>query len=212
MKPSFWQQKWENNNIGFHKNEANPALVNHFSTLNLPKGQRVFLPLCGKTLDIPWLLSQGYRVAGAELVQMAVEQLFDELGIVPTITDLDTISRYSAPQLDIFVGNIFDLSGSTLGPVDAVYDRAALVALPPDLRLRYTAHLRAITHTAPQLLITFTYDQTLMAGPPFAISREEVHQHYSDTYTLSPIASADIPGGFKGNAAKEHVWRLAVAK
>ena len=96
-----------------------------------------------------------------------------------------------------------------LGPVDAIYDRAALVALPEEMRNRYTAHLMKITDKAPQLLICYEYDQSLMEGPPFSISDKEVDQHYQDNYDLTLMVSANVPGGLKGKcAAKEKVWML----
>jgi thiopurine S-methyltransferase len=209
MYPNFWLQKWENNNIGFHKSEANPLLVKYFGELSLVKNSRVFLPLCGKTLDIAWLLSKGYRVAGAELSEIAIKQLFDELGVEPKISSIGELSLYSAKDIDIFVGNIFDVSSNILGSVDTIYDRAALVALPEEMRNRYTTHLTEITAQAPQLLITFEYDQNLMEGPPFSISKEEVNKHYIDIYNLSLLVSTDVVGGLKGQcAAKENVWLL----
>ena len=209
MDTDFWLQRWRDNNIAFHRSEANPLLVKHFKALGLVKGRRVFVPLCGKTKDISWLLANGYRVAGAELSEMAIEQLFTELGVEPKISDVGTVKHYSATDIDIFVGNIFELSGHTLGPVDSIYDRAALVALPAAMRDRYTTHLIDITHGASQLLICYEYDQTLMAGPPFSISRDEVSQHYSDSYALTLLTSKDVPGGLKGKcAATEYVWLL----
>ena len=209
MDASFWHQKWADNNIAFHNSEANPLLVKHFDDLSLKADSRVFLPLCGKTLDIGWLLSQGYRVAGAELSAIAITQLFAELGVEPEISELGKLTHYSAPNLDIFVGDIFQLSGKVLGPVDAVYDRAALVALPGEMRARYTTHLLEITNKVPQLLICFEYDQTLMAGPPHSISREEVHRHYADSHVLSLAESKPIPDGLKGKCpATNNVWLL----
>ncbi len=213
MDSSFWLKKWEKNEIAFHNSEANPALVKHFPALDLAPGDRIFLPLCGKTLDIGWLLSQGYRVAGAELSDIAIEQLFSELGVEPNISpnvsEEGKSKHYSANNIDIFVGNIFDLSSEMLGPVDAIYDRAALVALPEEVRDRYTPHLKEITANAPQLLICFEYDQSLMAGPPFSISPQEVARHYKGSYALTPLESGAVPGGLKGSdAAKQTVWLL----
>ncbi len=209
MDPSFWHQRWAKNEIGFHEPKANALLVTHVNGLSLPKGGRVFVPLCGKTLDVAWLLSQGYRVAGAELSEVAITQLFADLGVEPQIATIGALKRYSGPDLDIFVGNIFDLSGSVLGPVDAVYDRAALVALPEPMRLRYTAHLSEITNHAPQLLISYVYDQRVMDGPPFSVPNEEVAQYYGSRYDVRLIASTDVPGGLKGKcAATENVWLL----
>ena len=210
MDKNFWYKRWENNDIAaFHESEVNPFLFKHFHRLSLTQGARVFLPLCGKTLDIHWFLSNGYRVAGAELSNIAVEQLFTELGIKPGISAAGALNHYSANNIDIFLGDIFDLSGAMLGLVDAVYDRVALVALPEEIRSRYAVHLSGITGQAPQLLICYEYDQNLMDGPPFSISNREVNELYEDSYQLTLIESCDVPGGLKGIcAAKENVWLL----
>jgi thiopurine S-methyltransferase len=209
MEANFWHNKWANNEIAFHRSNPNPQLVNNIETLSLAEGSRLFIPLCGKSLDIAWLLSNGFCIAGAELVETAIEQLFTELAIVPTIGVLDDIKHYSAPNIDIFVGDIFAVSRQMLGPVDAIYDRAALVALPQEIRAKYTSHLMKITHKSPQLLVTYHYDQNLYQGPPFSISDEEVAQHYKANYDLTLIVSIDVEGGLKGKyEAKENVWLL----
>jgi thiopurine S-methyltransferase len=154
-------------------------------------------------------LANGYRVAGAELSQLAIEQLFMDLGLQPDISEAGKVQVWSAKHIDIFVGDIFALSREMLGPVDAVYDRAALVAMPETLRHQYTAHLTELTNNAPQLLICYYYDQRVMDGPPFSISNEEVNQHYRGSYDLRLLASSDVAGGLKGKCpAKEHVWLL----
>jgi thiopurine S-methyltransferase len=209
MDADFWLQKWDRNDIAFHESEANPALVKHSRELGLAQGSRVFVPLCGKTLDIGWLLSQGYRVVGAELSQKAIEQLFEGLEVQPAIIKAGDFICYSAHNIDIFVGDIFKMTKEMLGRVEAVYDRAALVALPPDVRQRYTAHLMDITGRAPQLLVSFEYDQSLMEGPPFSVGNQEVKAHYQSAYKMTLLDSADIPGGLKGKfPAKENVWLL----
>lgn len=209
MDSSFWHQRWEKNEIGFHEGKPNPLLVKHFHELSVVKSRRIFVPLCGKTLDISWLLSRGYRVTGAELSQLAIEQLFMELGMQQEITTVNNVEQWSANNLDIFVGDIFALSGKMLGSVDAVYDRAALVAFPEDMRNRYTAHLMEIANKSPQLVISYEYDQSLMEGPPFSVSNEEVRRHYAATYDLTLIVSTEVAGGLKGKGpVKESVWLL----
>jgi thiopurine S-methyltransferase len=209
MDSSFWHKKWETNDIAFHENKANPLLIQHFKQLAIERCSRIFLPLCGKTLDIAWLLSNDYRIVGAELSKIAIEQLFSELGLKPSITKVGKLEHYSAKNIDIFVGDIFLLTKQLLGEVDAIYDRAALVALPEKMRHQYTAHLTNITQKAPQLLICFEYDQSVMSGPPFSISNDEIHQHYSDCYQLNLLSSTYVTGGLKGLCpAKENVWLL----
>jgi thiopurine S-methyltransferase len=210
MDSNFWHQLWESNEIGFHQRAVNPLLAEYINVLSLVEGERLFLPLCGKTLDITWLLSKGYRVAGAELNKPAVEQLFSELGVEPRISAMGKLDCYSAENIDIFVGDIFDLSSEILGDVAAIYDRAALVALPEMMREKYRSHLLEITHTAPQLLLTFEYDQAALEGPPFSISPDDVKQYYSDKYSLSLLKQIEVPGGLKGKCeANETIWLLS---
>jgi len=209
METSFWLNKWQTQEIGFHEPAGNQLLVHYFSALNLALASRVFIPLCGKTRDIAWLLEKGYRVVGAELSELAITQLFSELGVEPKIQSIGELKHYSADNIDIYVGDIFNLSPDILGPVDAIYDRAALVALPPKIRQQYTAHLRAISANASQLLICFAYDQNLMDGPPFSIDSNEVSIHYSTSYDIHLLASTELAGGLKGKiAAKEQAWLL----
>jgi thiopurine S-methyltransferase len=209
MDAQFWLQRWENNQIGFHKEEANPALVDNLDKLSLAKESRIFLPLCGKTLDFGWLLAQGYRAAGSELSESAIVQLFEELGVKPTISSIGALKRYSAQNIDIFVGDIFHLSGETLGPVDATYDRAALIALPPAMREQYAAHLMNITRKAPQLLLSFTYEPGIIEGPPFSVSDEEVARHYDKHYALTLAVKKVIPNYLHEKyPATENVWLL----
>ncbi len=208
MQPDFWHQRWAGNQIGFHESQVNPLLVAHFDVLGVPPGARVFLPLCGKTLDIDWLLSRGRRVAGAELSSLAVAQLFDRLGATPVIRHAGPQECWSAAGLDVFVGDIFELTAEVLGAVDAVYDRAALIALPAQMRRQYAAHLQALTGCAPQLLVTLQYDQQLIDGPPFCVPDAEVREHFSGR---SPVVLArhEVPGGLKGKCpAEEIVWKI----
>jgi thiopurine S-methyltransferase len=209
MEASFWHQKWEKGDIGFHKSETNPLLVDHFEKLDLAEGGRVFLPLCGKTRDFAWLLACGYRVVGVELSELAIQELFADLSIEPKISRVGELAFYRANDIDIAVGDIFAVSAEMVGHVDAIYDRAALVALPTHMRDNYTSHLMKITNAAPQLLICYEYNQQLINGPPFSITAEEVKRHYAATYQLQPIESKDVAGGFKGKvASSETVWLL----
>lgn len=209
MEPSFWYDRWANNELGWHESDFNPLLVEHFHRLGLPAHSRVLVPLCGKTRDIAWLLQQGCRVVGVELSELAVQQLFTELGTSPTISSLGALQRYSADGLEVFVGDIFALTAEQLGPVDAIYDRAALVALPPDMRERYARHLMALTGTAPQLVICFEYDQKAMPGPPHSVPGAELWRLYGAAYRLALVDARPVVGGLKGTTpADELAWLL----
>jgi len=209
MDKGFWHKKWETGEIAFHLHEVNPALATNFKALILDAAARVFVPLCGKTLDINWLLARGCHVVGAELSELAVQQLFERLRIGPDVSDHAWGRLYRGEGIDVFVGDIFDLSGEAIGAVDAVYDRAALVALPLEMRDQYTRHLIEITGVSRQLLITYEYDQSKMPGPPFSVPNEEVERHYGQAYSLGHLSSKEVPGALKGKVeAFENIWLL----
>ncbi|MDZ4725843.1 MAG: thiopurine S-methyltransferase [Leptospira sp.] len=209
MEASFWHKRWENHEIAFHEKQTNPLLIKYFPSLDLENGKRIFIPLCGKSLDIAWFLSEGYQVVGAELSKIAIDHLFQGLGEKPNIKKLDEgLEHYSAESIDIFVGDLFHLTKAILGSVDAIYDRAALVALPKEMRNQYTKHLTTLTENAAQLLICYQYDQSKMDGPPFSISNDEVREHYESKYILNLLASEPVPGGLKKHSAIENVWLL----
>lgn len=212
MDGDFWRRKWRDNQLGWHQPVAHPMLLSRLAALDLAEEARVFVPLCGKSLDIHWLVANGFRVAGAELVETAVEQLFSELGLEPSISQARASRRYGAEGIDVFVGDLFDLDRDELGQVDAVYDRAALVAMPAALRPAYATHVAEITARAPQLLITFDYDQSQLEGPPFSVDDQEVRGLYGDVYEALFLDSAEVAGGLKGKCpATEKAWLLRSA-
>lgn len=209
MEEDFWQARWQENEIGFHEEQENALLLGFFDRLNLKKNDRVFLPLCGKSLDLDWLVSQEFRVVGVEFNKEAVEDVFARLNLVPVVESVGPLLRYRADAIDIFVGDFFELTEDMLGKVNAVYDRAALIALPNATRPRYARHLAELTTSAPQLLITLDYDQTQMAGPPFSVPEAEVLKLYGAQCAVEHLASNAISGPLAQRCqGDENTWHL----
>ncbi|MGM8850973.1 thiopurine S-methyltransferase [Salinicola halophyticus] len=197
MQHDFWQARWESDQLGFHLVFVHPILKRNLASFGLPAGARIFLPLCGKTLDIGWLLDQGYRVVGAELSEIAVAQLFEELKVEPVIDEWAGGRRWQHAGLTVFQGDIFQLTAQDLrpveiGPIDLVYDRAALVALPPAMRPAYAEQILGLSDAAPQLLITFEYDPAEKDGPPFPVLPAEIERHYASRYMLDELSRKDV--------------------
>jgi thiopurine S-methyltransferase len=209
MDPEYWKKRWRQNEIGFHMGKPNPLLLKYFSYLELPAASRIFLPLCGKSLDIHWLLRNGFQVIGCELCTLAVEQLFDELKEKPTKQSIGEHRLYSSPNLDIYNGDLFQLQANQVGKIDAIYDRAALVALPEKQRLVYSEQIISLSKAAPQLLLCFRYDQTQMDGPPFSLTEDHIKKHYQHQYHIQLLYSEPVKGGIKGlYTANEDIWLL----
>lgn len=193
MDRDFWLNRWQANQIGFHLGEVNPRLVAHQQVLPHAPATRILVPLCGKSLDLAWLAQRGYEVVGVELSELAVRAFFDERGIAPAVEARAGWTVFRAPGLTIYCGDFLALGPAQLGHLEAFYDRAALVALPPALRQRYAAHLAGLFPAgAVGLLVCFEYAQHEMEGPPFAVLEAEVRALYEPAFRVEPLARYDI--------------------
>ncbi len=193
MKKDFWLERWERKETGFHQDVVNPHLCRHWQELRLAEGSEVFVPLCGKSRDMLWLREQGHAVLGVELSALAVQAFFSKNGQVPHHIPGERFDRCETDAIRILCGDFFDLCKEDLAEVNAVYDRASLVALPPEMRERYARHLLGILPPATRiLLITFDYPQEEMPGPPFAVSTGEVEALYRGGAEIRLLAQADV--------------------
>jgi thiopurine S-methyltransferase len=196
MDQDFWQQRWARNEIGFHLSEVNPYLQQFWSVLNVPAGAQVLVPLCGKSLDMLWLAEQGYRVLGVELAEAAVQAFFSEQGLVAEINQVGEFRRYRSGAIEVLCGDFFSLTAADLLECRALYDRAALIALPAPLRERYAAHLAAILPPGcAGLLVVLDYPQEQMPGPPFAVGEAELQRLLAaPQWALQVLEARDVLG------------------
>jgi thiopurine S-methyltransferase len=193
MEPHFWRERWAINQIGFNQSEVNPYLQKFWPELNLKPGERVLVPLCGKTIDMRWLNQQGLHVVGVELSEKAVQDFFSEGGVEPRVEVRGHFKVYSVEACEIWCGDFFALKAQDIGNCSALYDRAALIALPAEMRWRYVECLnRILPADCRGLLISLDYEQSEIAGPPFSVSEEEVMQLLSPEWRVKLIADEDV--------------------
>ena len=203
MQQEFWHERWQLNQIGFHNQEINSHLQHNWSTLNITTGSRVFVPLCGKSNDMLWLLAQGFEVIGVELSPLAVQAFFAENGLSVTSRQQGKFSVSETEGLSIYCGDFFDLSGNDLAGVNAVYDRASLVALPPEMRTAYALHMQSLLKPGTKtLLVAFDYPQHEMQGPPFSVQTHEVKALYGNWCHVELLQTEDILDREPGFRAK----------
>lgn len=175
---NFWESRWSEGRIGFHEGKPNQHLVKHLGVFSGAK--RVFVPLCGKAEDLAFLAAQGHEVIGVELVEAAVRAFFEEHGVTPELSPAGPFTRYRAQNITVFAGDFFASTPELLGPLDALYDRAAVIALPAELRGPYLEHLRTLLPTgAKGLLISVEYPQDKLEGPPFSVLEAELRARLS---------------------------------
>jgi len=194
MQPEFWHERWRTGQIGFHQSAVHRSLRRHWSALGVAsRSGGVFVPLCGKSLDLLWLREQGLFVTGVEISATALESFCLENGVPARRRTLARFDVYEAANLQLLRGDFFALTPELLGEVAAIYDRAALISWAPELRAAYAAHIAELTSVgARMLLVTLEYPQSQMAGPPFSVSGEEVAGLFGAHFALEEIAREDI--------------------
>jgi thiopurine S-methyltransferase len=193
LKKEFWLERWEREETGFHQNDFNPYLRQYWQKLHLEGSSLVFVPLCGKSLDMLWLRDQGHQVLGVELSAIAVQAFFSENGYTPQHDARGKFDLCEADGIRILCGDFFDLGKDDLKKAAAVYDRASLIALSPEMRERYVRHLVSILPPATQiLLVTVEYPQVEMQGPPFSVSAAEVETLYREHAGVRLLAQLDV--------------------
>ncbi len=193
MHPEFWHERWQQGQIGFHQPDYHDGLTRYWPTLGA-KG-RVLVPLCGRSLDLAWLARQGHDVTGVELSPIAAAGFFEHERLTPVVTHDGVFGHYTAAGIEILQGDFFDLEAGRDHRFDACYDRAALIALPADMRSRYATHLgRLLRPGATGLLVTLEYDQERMPGPPFSVPVAEVEALLGRDFALDLLETRDIIG------------------
>ena len=195
MHHDFWHERWQTGQIGFHQAAVHPFLARWWPRFELPPEARVYVPLCGKSLDMVWLAERGHRIVGSELSPIAIHDFFAGRGLEPTCTEEPGFRRHCAGPFEILEGDALALTPDLLGPVGAAYDRAALVALPPDLRRPYAASLaRLLPGGAKALLVAFEYPQEMKGGPPFSVEAAEVRELFEPSFRVEQVERLDILG------------------
>jgi thiopurine S-methyltransferase len=193
MQPEFWRDRWFQGQIGFHQPTVETYLEAHWADLGIARDSRVFVPLCGKSLDLLWLRDAGHDVIGVELSDIAAQAFWMESGLPARRRQVPGFDRYEASRLTVLCGDYFNVTLELLSGVRAVYDRGALVSWAPDLREPYVEHMTAITRSGTHtFLITLEYPQSQMNGPPFSVELDELEHLYAPKHDIQELARRDI--------------------
>jgi thiopurine S-methyltransferase len=193
MDTEFWLQRWQQGQTGFHQTRVMPLLQKHWAGLRVPAGARVLVPLAGKSLDVAWLAEQGHEVLAVELSPLAVQQFFEDHGLRPTVETTAEGTLYRAGRIQYLCGDAFTLQAGTLASIQGCYDRAALIALTPELRKRYVERVyQRLPEGCRTLLLTLDYPQDEMQGPPFSVPDAEVTAHYGNRWQVECLETRDV--------------------
>lgn len=196
MDQEYWKQRWQDNRTGWHLSNVHPLLEQFFHRFHLQQGDRVFVPLCGKSLDMAWLAQQGMQVVGNELSGLAIQQFFNLQRLEPERSEHSGMACWQAGPFTLYEGDFFDLDPGHVDSVKLIYDRASLISLPKDSergRKAYVKKMRSLfSHEVQTLLVTLEYDQELMQGPPFSVGYEEVIWHFAYDHVIEFLCEIDI--------------------
>ncbi len=227
MQRDFWRQRWREGRLGFHQQKVNSRLRKLWDIFELAKGERVLVPLCGKSLDMLWLAQQGYPVFGVEISDLACRDFYAENNLQYRIVERNgsgdsahdkaapPVVRFIGADIELWCGDFFALQADEMRDIRVAYDRAALIALPAAMRRDYVAHLAALLQPGAQvLLLSMDYDESKMKGPPFSVAENEVRDLFEYEFCVEILAQSSGPD-IVGNLAErgldtlnEKVYRM----
>lgn len=201
----YWEKRWEIKATGFHIDNVHPMLVKHFTQLTDHKA-KILVPLCGKTVDMIWLASNGHQVIGVEYVQSPVEEFFAENKIDYTTRQVNDFKLYESADksIRIYNGDFFKFTVDYEGPIELVWDRASFVALTPSLRQNYARQIQSLlSDKFNYLMDTFEFDERIFPGPPHSVNFAEVKQLYGTKCKIEEIDFKMVLSGFPKNLCEK---------
>lgn len=210
-RDAYWLGRWDRGETGWHQDEVESELIDNFAGV---APTRVLVPLCGKSLDLTWLASQGHEVIGIELSDKACEAFFEENKMSPEVTTMSPFQVHRCGKVVLFCGDYFKLLPTHLGTIGAVYDRAALIALAPELRVKYTAHMTALLQACAQpgdfhfLQILWERSPHDSQGPPFSVTREQLERYYQKAFDIRLVKKEQLDQGIAERKTFQSVYRL----
>ena len=217
MKTEFWLDKWKRNEIGFHQEATNEALQAFWPSVRAPAGGAVLVPLCGKSLDMCWLAEQGHAVVGIEVSRLACEAFFAGLELEPRTVKAGALLSMAAGPYRLLRGDFFAAKAANVGAVDAFYDRAALVAMPPETQPGYVRQLIGLLPPGtPGMMNCVEYPKDAIEGPPFSIDEARLRRLLAPHCSVERFASREVETqgtGLKGQGLAgltETIYRVRV--
>lgn len=178
----FWKERWAGGQIGFHEGQPNVLLETHIARIEARKPKaRILVPLSGKSMDLRWLAERGHEVVGVEFVATAAADFFAEWDVEPERLEIGGQPAARANGVTLICADMLQIPSAALGTFDVVYDRAALVALEPEVRARYVGVCRGLLDDDGFVfLVTFAYDQSRAQGPPYSVDAALVHELFAE--------------------------------
>lgn len=198
MNLSEWEQRWQEDRIGFHQPQVHKMLESHIDkVLNGRSGVRFFFPLCGKAVDMKWLADMGHSVVGVEISEKGIRQFFEENNMtyseepVPAIPGAK-VFKNSEKNISLYQCDMYSFSSSIEGQFGAIWDRGSLVAINPQDRDKYAALVISLmAKDCRYLLDTLLYNPELYPGPPFLVPDEQVHSLFGGSCDIETLQSVD---------------------
>ncbi len=193
MELSYWQSRWRKDNIGFHMAEGYPGLKKYWDHLNIADHPVVLVPLCGKSIDMIWLEEQGATVIGVEISEKGILDFMNENDREFKTSTFEDFIIYQTGNIQLWCGDFMKLPKHKLPKINLIFDKAALVALPPKMRPPYLYKLKELAGPSTKILLHhFEYSQDQMPGPPFSVSEQEIGDALKLSFTFSKFESNTI--------------------
>lgn len=213
----YWLDRWQNNDVDFCQEAPNEFLVKHFCRFNINDSSVCLVPMCGCSIDMLYFLSKGIKVVGIELSEKAVLSFFSQNNIKYEIIEESDYKCYKGNDIEIYVADIFNLPkiAKNLPAFDIWYDRGAYVALPEDIRTKYSKMMLQVCSDNTQILLLVMEHDKKSQTPPYSVTQAELIKNFSPNIEFELIDSKqreNIPDYRKAEGMTEQYYTAYLRK
>jgi len=212
----MWKGRWETNNTGWHKKDYNENLLRYWPELVKglePQGQRVLLPLCGKTKDLGWFYRQGYSVVGVEGVRQPVDELFQEENLEYNVRKVEGLEggwvyQSTDKRFTVYISDFLKVNSELIGKFDAVFDRGSLEALVETDREGYVSVMKGLLKPDFRYQLSgHIYDPSARQGPPRPLPLNVVETLFQG-FNVKQVGSKDSVLGMDGTPVQIATYHI----
>lgn len=210
MSKNTWEDCWSVGKTFFHRSAYHPMLVEHIEKLiNGRSNLVIFIPLCGKSLDIKYLYDLGHTVVGVEGAKSPIEEFFGEHNLEFTKSDCPSVNgsvyKNGDNRIRIYHGDMFDFNGKDEVKFSGVWDRGSFGAINKTDRPKYVELLTSmVTEDCQYLLNTYDYNPEQFSGPPHCFTDEEMLGYWGHKWNITRIHYEDVNNDSKREKGVEY--------
>lgn len=201
MTVGMWKECWNTPNVEFHNPQLNELFVKYHQRMLTRPGMRIFVPLCGKAVEMKWLVDHGHKVVGLEAAPVPCKAFFEENGIPYNVKEMKGIHGEKYESLDhnivIYSCDFFLFTADICGEFDGIWDSGGLNSMDVEDREAYIRRIRTLMGKGCVNLTEFVNFDKSMVDITWSMTKEELQKVFGEGFIVEDLNEMAAPQRLK---------------